>query len=344
MKFYRVPRSLYVGPYKNIPLRIGAHILLSMAVALGIVLLQGHYRLDWYMKVFCLSIANDLVMSVGHIWIFYNLDQNYDWIKKTWARFASGVLFHTVFSVIAFFIIQIILFQVLFGMSMGDSIYWFGVYWWLPVVITTAVIFFTTTIGFFKNWKKSLVEEERMKAEMMAYKFESLKSQINPSFLFESFEALKALIDQDTAGSVALIQKISRLYRQVLENKDVELVPLGDELKLLGLYRDILGLRFGESLKMELEVPEEAADIVVPMALLTMVELLLPTQSSDPLTLRITRNEQMVRIHSPAKRSVDPGIIDNLNRRYGFFTEMEVIIKMNEYETTIEVPILTHEP
>ena len=87
---------------------------------------------------------------------------------------------------------------------------------------------------------KSLIEEQQMRTEMMAYKFESLKGQINPSFLFESFSSLKELIQSDQKTAVNAIQKMSRLYRSMLETKDMELVSLEDEMSVVGLYLDLI--------------------------------------------------------------------------------------------------------
>ena len=343
MRFYKVPISIIIGPYGNIPKRIGLHIIMSVMISIGIMIFQGHTGIDWFFKVFTMSITNDLIMSSGHIWIFYNLDQNFDWLKQTWARFSTGVIFHTVYSSLAFFATQLVLFHFLFGMSMKDTTYWFVEYWWLPVVITGLVIVFTTTVGFFQNWKKSLVEEEKMKAEMMVYKFESLKGQINPSFLFDSFDALKRLIEKDEQQSVQVIQKMSRLYRIVLENKDTELVPLKEELKLLEIYRELLELRFGAGLSLKLNIEASKSDAIVPMALQGVIEKLLPQgKKTGPQEISLIKKEAVVEIRSNGQSHLSMSDLENLNRRYEFFTERRIEIIEGE-ETVVQIPILTEE-
>ena len=343
MRFYKVPISIIIGPYGNIPKRIGVHIIMSVFISIGIMIFQGHSNFEWFYRIFCLSIVNDLIMSTGHIWIFYNLDQNFDWLKRTWARFSSGVFIHSVFSLVAFFLTQLILFQLLFQMSAEEVVFWFAEYWWLPVVITGLVIVFTTTVGFFQNWKKSLVEEEKIEAEMMAYKFESLKGQINPSFLFDSFDALKRLIDKDEQESVLVIQKMSRLYRMVLENKDMELISLKDELQLLKIYQDLLKLRFGNEMSFEIDFDVKTEERVVPMAVQGAIELLLSDQNDGEIKELILRKEKgNIMISLDGHIDLDEQKLENLNRRYEFFTDRRIQFTSKD-RTAIQIPILTEE-
>ena len=83
---------------------------------------------------------------------------------------------------------------------------------------------------------------------MMAYKYESLRNQINPHFLFNSLNVLSDLVYDDQAMAVKFIRQLSDLFRYVLDSRDKELVPLKDELEFIRSFTFLLKTRFEEKL------------------------------------------------------------------------------------------------
>ena len=74
---------------------------------------------------------------------------------------------------------------------------------WFAILIAFMVSMIFVAMAFFNNWKQSLLEAERVKAEMLQYKYESLQNQINPHFLFNSLNVLSDLVFEDQKKAVS---------------------------------------------------------------------------------------------------------------------------------------------
>ena len=345
MKLYRLTKELFIQPYGSWRNLVLIHVSLIVTLSFFSQISLDAFSWISFFHTATLALANDIVFSIGHLYIFYNLDKNYDWLKDTLRRFSYAVLYHMSFTVIAFTLVQIFLFWIMFDMKASLAIVWIIDYWMIPIGVTVFSILLSSIINFFQNWKTSLVEEEKMRAEMMSYKFDALKGQINPTFLFDSFAKLKELIVNDQQQSVESIQKISRLYRSLLETKDMELVPLTDELKLVKLYADILKLQYGDQLTTAVTLLPEANERVVPVAIQNSIELLLKNVSKQHgLSLKISRVESYVFVELATQQIVagisDDSDLKNLNRRYDFFTERKIEFQAEEKSVSLLIPIL----
>ena len=90
--------------------------------------------------------------------------------------------------------------------------------------------------------------------ESKAPKFESLKNQIDPHFLFNSLNVLSSLIEENPENAQRFTTSLSKVYRYVLEQKDKELVSVTEELTFAKTYMNLLLMRFENSITFE--IPE----------------------------------------------------------------------------------------
>ena len=102
-------------------------------------------------------------------------------------------------------------------------------------------------------------------------KYEALKSQVNPHFLFNSLNVLSSLIYQDTAKSDLFIKKFSEVFRYVLELNQEKLVEIKCELKFLDSYFFLQKIRYGDSLVLKKTVDSEALNMHIPPLTLQLV-------------------------------------------------------------------------
>lgn len=350
MKWHRLPaHQWFAGPFTPLWKRVAFHMVLAVLWAILIQFFLKDFNGIAILKTTCLIIVNDLVMTIGHTYLFMNLDLNFDWLKETYSRFFLGAIWHTLYSAVVFVLVQLVLFYWLFDMNSNDTLVWIGDHWWIPIGVTALVIVFTTTVGFFDNWKQSLIAEEAIRAEMMAYKFESLRSQVNPAFLFDNFHALKELILTDQQKSVRVIQKMSQLYRSVLESKDMELIPLEEELKQVDLYLELLQLKHGEALAVRMEIEPTNEDRVVPTALQNILQTFLarPNMGGESrITLKRSGSYLMVEsdaLHAVKENELEMASLKILEQRYQFFTDAPIKVTSNDAMLSIAIPILKEE-
>jgi hypothetical protein len=196
------------------------------------------------------------------------------------------------------------------------------------------------------------LENERIKAEL-----EGLKSQINPHFLFNSLNAIYALIDMDSEKAQEATHALSNLLRYVLNEKNEEMVPLDDELKFTQDYIDLMSLRFSsDMLSLKVEMPEQTEGwLIAPMLLMTLIENAFKHGISNtaPSFILILAHITDGRLYATVSNSLFPkkendprsgGIgLDNLSRRleliYGSEASMKVTQDEGSYTTKLEIPL-----
>ena len=100
--------------------------------------------------------------------------------------------------------------------------------------------------GFLIAWRQAAIDNEKLKTEQVAIQYNSLKNQVNPHFLFNSFNALSSLVYEDQDKAVEFIRKLSQVYRYVLDRKDEEVVPVEEELSFASNFIFLQKIRFGK--------------------------------------------------------------------------------------------------
>jgi LytS/YehU family sensor histidine kinase len=82
----------------------------------------------------------------------------------------------------------------------------------------------------------------------------ALKSQVNPHFLFNSLNSLSSLISDDSEKSRTILDEMSKVYRYLLRNNDVELTNLETELKFIRSFFHLLKTRYGDGFQFRLDI------------------------------------------------------------------------------------------
>lgn len=108
-----------------------------------------------------------------------------------------------------------------------------------------------------------LKAEQQEKANLLS-QYQSLKEQLNPHFLFNCLNALATLIYDDADLADTFITRMTRVYRYLLEQHQEPLVPLRQELGVLNDYLYLQQVRFGDSLNLTVDVPEESLSYKLP--------------------------------------------------------------------------------
>jgi two-component system sensor histidine kinase AlgZ len=117
------------------------------------------------------------------------------------------------------------------------------------------------------------LRQSELSRALQAAELKLLKSQINPHFLFNSLNSVRALIAEDPARARDAVTQLAGLLRYTLSSDHDELVTLERELKTVGDYLALESLRFGDRLRVELDIVSSAQDVRVPVMLLqTVVE------------------------------------------------------------------------
>ena len=136
----------------------------------------------------------------------------------------------------------------------------------------TAAIY--EAIYFYVRLKKSIREEEQSKQVLIQVELDGLRNQAQPHFFFNTLNTLRDIIDQNSKEDAKeFVDKLSDIYRYLLEAGNANLIPLKKELRFSKAYIYIQSERFGNNLKLNWDIPEAALDaMVVPMSLQLLLE------------------------------------------------------------------------
>lgn len=201
----------------------------------------------------------------------------------------------------------------------------------------------------FVQLKRATLEKEQLITQNISSQLEGLKSQVNPHFLFNSLNTLAAIIPEDQDRGVRFVTKLSKVYRYILEIKDVKLIALKDEIAFIKSYTFLLEERFGENISVCIDVPDKWMDkMIIPLSLQITFENAIKHNiitREQPLTIRVhIANDCLVVSNNLQRKTTTEAStrqgLQNIASRYQFFTDEEVIIRDTDKEFVVMLPIL----
>ncbi len=217
------------------------------------------------------------------------------------------------------------------------------------MLLTALVISIYEAISFYMQLQQTVAEKVALERRHVQSQLESLRNQVNPHFLFNSLNTLIYLIPENPDNAVRFVQKLSKVYRYVLESRDASVIPLKEELDYLHAYVYLLRERFGENLVVntqELDILENA--LIVPLTLQMLFENVIKhniISAEKPLKIdTFFENDHIVVRNSLQKKNQtmdSTGVgLENIRERYQFLTSKEVGVIVSKDYFTVLIPII----
>jgi len=215
------------------------------------------------------------------------------------------------------------------------------------VVFILAVI--NLSVFLMHKWRFSLAELERFKKENAEFRFESLRSQVNPHFLFNSLNTLSSLVYESQEKAEQFIRELSDVYRYVLENRENEMIPLDKEFTMAKSYIYLNQIRFGQNLKVNINTDGSMNQYMIPpLTLQLLIENAIKhnvISEKKPLTLNIDHKDDYLIVSNNLQKKESKEYssqlgLKNIKSRYSFLTEKEVGIFEKEKEFSVKIPLL----
>lgn len=204
---------------------------------------------------------------------------------------------------------------------------------------------------FFNRWKKQSIETEQIKSEQLRAELSTLKNQISPHFLFNSLNTLAALIHENPNQAVRFTEKLSEVYRYILQYKDREVVRLSTEVHFTEAYIFLLKMRFERGLEVHIDLsPEMLARHVAPLTLQILVENAVKhnvVSPSRPLHIDIyvehgssliVRNNLQ---RKPAEGKSTLTGLENIRRRYSHLSDVAMDVIETREHFMVALPLLS---
>jgi sensor histidine kinase YesM len=196
-----------------------------------------------------------------------------------------------------------------------------------------------------------MLKNEQQEKAMLLSQYNSLKEQLNPHFLFNCLNALATLVHDDPEIADTFISRMTRVYRYLLEQQQEPLVTLEHELKVLNDYMYLQQVRFGDNLKLDVEIPAfHLSKKLPPLTLQLLAENAIKhniISASKPLriSLKINSNEELEMRNNLQLRHDKPPSTKighkNLVQRYELLSGKLPDFRETENEFIAAVPLLT---
>ncbi len=338
--------------YKELPRTIFLSITIFIVIQLLNVILGStlHFNINLLVQfgfvalyTFSLTFANSL--------LFKYLDKIFSTDRFSKKRLIVGFLSSFLVSLLVIFLLRI--FEEL--VVNRNSLDYFisnekAVNYVTAIIITFVVTLSLYAFLFYKAFNENKVKEQKIIAGTANAKFESLKNQIDPHFLFNSLNVLSSLIEENPDNAQKFTTSLSKIYRYVLEQKDKDLVTVQEELNFAKTYMNLLKMRFENSISYELpENYDNPEARVVPLSLQLLLENTIKhniVSEQKPLHIKIFINDNYLVIQNDLQKKEvlqdRQGVgLQNIISRYAILTQRKVIVNQTEKEFAVHLPILT---
>ncbi|MEO6732450.1 MAG: histidine kinase [Ferruginibacter sp.] len=150
------------------------------------------------------------------------------------------------------------------------------VYWFTFISLVTYFPISTglaLAIKMLKNWYNKQMENERLIRENVSAELQLLKAQIHPHFLFNTLNNIYSFTLDKSPRSTVLVKKLSGTLHYMINDCEVALVPLSKETDMIKDYMELEKVRYGNRLKMEVDINGQVDDkMITPLLLIPFIE------------------------------------------------------------------------
>jgi hypothetical protein len=303
-------------------------------------------------EIFGIHFMYAASLAILNAYFFEYLNNKYTWKEHSKQRLIIGALGSVVVTMIGLVLLRFITLVILLGKTMQDflnDVYALN-YYIFGLVITVIVSLVFHVIYFYKALTENKVKEQQIVAKTETAKYESLKSQIDPHFLFNSLNVLTSLISENPSQAEKFTTKLSKVYRYVLEQKNKDLIELAEELQFAKTYMELLKMRFENAVTFE--IPDKASNAelkIIPLSLQLLLENTIKhnvVSEENPLKVVIKEENGYLTVtnnYSP-KAVLESGTkvgLKNIIERYNLLTLKKVVIEKEAEKFTVKLPLLT---
>jgi sensor histidine kinase YesM len=218
----------------------------------------------------------------------------------------------------------------------------------LNIIIITVI----EAVVWFKRSQQSLLKAERLERENSQIRYETLKNQLNPHFLFNSLNVLSSLIKKDTDKAQSFVDEFSSVYRYTLDVIEKPVVELREEIDFAKSFLFLQKIRFDNAVDMEINVDVSKLNYFVPpLAVQTLLENAFKhnkASTDNQLKIKIYNEDDILIVinnHQPKIKGTDSkGVgLSNLKKRYELLGENLPQFSVTEKEYVAKIPLIKPE-
>ncbi len=220
------------------------------------------------------SLAEIYLWGILSIFIVFLVGRigfdRHKWLRILILHFILGLAFSLVHLAA-----YVLIFDFFISLFMGEEIgsFWrfsrefsFGIKSKLlySVLIYFLIAFVTYTARYFRRLRDEERRLANLETKLARAQLEVLKNQLHPHFLFNTLNAITTLIHTHPEAADRIVTKLGELLRISIDSKNINEVPLRNELEFLEKYIDIQRIRFGDRFRVSMDISPDTPDALVP--------------------------------------------------------------------------------
>lgn len=217
--------------------------------------------------------------------------------------------------------------------------------WWFVILFLLAVSW--AALALIRNRERRLRKEALLNKERVESQFEALKSQINPHFLFNSFNTLITIIEENPRIAVEYVEHLSDFYRSIIVYRERDFISVQEEMDLVRSFSFLLQKRYEQGFHLDVRINGQGGQ-VLPLSLQMLVENAVKHNvitASKPLTVEIfTENDGYITVRNNIQKKIKPERsthfgLQSLIHRYQLLGTKPVIVEDSGTFFTVKVPL-----
>ncbi|MBO3699807.1 sensor histidine kinase [Roseivirga sp. E12] len=221
------------------------------------------------------------------------------------------------------------------------------------IVLCFLTMFVVTLVEFntfsYNEYSVGQIRKLRAERKQLELQFEALKSQLSPHYLFNSMNTISSLVYRDPHVAENFIRNLADTFNYVLYTKEAKVVTIREEIEALKDYGYLLNIRYAAAVDLRIEIDSQYHDrSIPPLTLQLLVENAVKhniISNDNPLkvNIRATEDEVIVlnnKTGSPSKTASHRVGLENIRKRYAFFTSKNIELSDDDY-FEVKLPMIT---
>jgi len=284
-----------------------------------------------------------------NIFIMHKFQQLMPDLKQTVKR--------VIFIALSHIIVTVVIFSIVFKVFDAATLFGFRkdiLQLNLSIWVVIAMVMLSDTLWesefIYKKYKESIIEKEEVQQVSIQQEFDTLKSQVNPHFLFNCFNTLSSLISEDKDQAEIFLIELSKVYRYLLRSNEDSLSTLQDELNFIQSYYRLLEMRHGDAIRLQVEVDKKYHKYLLPsLSLQLLVEnavkhnvvsknqpLIIDIFSMEGNRLAVNNNLQLKKIKLPSNKIG----LSNIKSKYELLKQGGYEVLQDAKNFTVVLPLI----
>ena len=331
----------------------GLVIAYILVIAINNILYEDRISLDF--MLYCSAYGAPFIIMAGMFnQYFVRWSNKQKWVLEHEHLASVFQLLFAIFIAIFFTIFAFFMFDPTPHEKFSDTFK--ETYFQISIIADTMVNCFILMLAKFIDQAEVVKRQEQhiheIESEILQVKYQQLKAQVNPHFLFNSLNILISLINSNPHKATEFTKQLASIYRYLLSNDKQDVVLLTEELNFAKKYAKILNIRYGDGIKINIpEITDATVSSmrIVPTALQILFENAVKhniISVASPLTINLVIDNNHVTVtNNLAPRPIpadSTGIgLKGLKEKYQIIANKEIIIEQTDEKFSVSIPLMS---